>query len=207
MGIGIDTGEAVVGNIGSETRTNYSAIGTPINTAHRIESYTVGGQILISPNTFEKVRDLVEVKDTLQVQFKGLDQPFSVYDIIGLSGKYACSLPEKAQENSVTLVPPLAVECFPVKDKTISDKPVPGHILRLTGAAAEVELEGRVGMHSTLKIRFSAPEATGLSEGYAKVLNLDPTEESSSSHNVRLSFTSLPEDTKAYLDRIRSGLA
>ena len=46
MGIGINTGEVIVGNIGSLKRTKYGAVGSAINTAYRIESYTVGGQIL-----------------------------------------------------------------------------------------------------------------------------------------------------------------
>src|SRR5919199_206029 len=48
MGIGINTGEVVVGNIGSEKRAKYTALGSSVNLAFRIESYTTGGQILIS---------------------------------------------------------------------------------------------------------------------------------------------------------------
>ncbi|MCZ6876263.1 MAG: adenylate/guanylate cyclase domain-containing protein, partial [bacterium] len=54
MGIGINTGEVIVGNIGSEKRTKYGALGTPINMAYRIESHTVSGQVLISPSTYEQ---------------------------------------------------------------------------------------------------------------------------------------------------------
>src|SRR5262247_1059754 len=48
MGIGIHTGEVVVGNIGSQQRTKYGAVGSAVNLTGRIESYTTGGQILIS---------------------------------------------------------------------------------------------------------------------------------------------------------------
>jgi adenylate cyclase len=59
MGIGINTGEVVVGNIGSERRAAYGAVGSEINIAYRIESFTIGGQILISPNTYAKIRSIV----------------------------------------------------------------------------------------------------------------------------------------------------
>ena len=49
MGIGINTGEVIVGNIGSLKRSKYGAVGSAINTAYRIESHTVGGQIFTEP--------------------------------------------------------------------------------------------------------------------------------------------------------------
>jgi class 3 adenylate cyclase len=49
MGIALHTGEAVVGNIGSTKRSKYGVIGQPVNLTARIESFTVGGQVLVSP--------------------------------------------------------------------------------------------------------------------------------------------------------------
>ena len=56
MGIGIHTGRVIVGNIGSLRRTKYAAVGSNVNLAGRIESFTTGGQLLISENTREKIQ-------------------------------------------------------------------------------------------------------------------------------------------------------
>ena len=61
MGIGIHTGEVIVGNIGSDRRMKYAAVGTHVNLTGRIESYTTGGQILISESTLQEVASIVTV--------------------------------------------------------------------------------------------------------------------------------------------------
>lgn len=98
MGIGINTGEVVVGNIGSEKRTKYGAVGSTINEAYRMESLTVGGQILISQRVYEGVPAGIDVRETQEVQFKELHRPVRLYDVVGWRGAYACSLPETRPE-------------------------------------------------------------------------------------------------------------
>lgn len=61
IGIGVNTGEAVVGNIGSEARAKYAVVGSAVNVAARAEGATVGGQIFLGAATYEQIRDLAEV--------------------------------------------------------------------------------------------------------------------------------------------------
>ena len=59
--IGVHTGEVIVGNIGSDRRMKYAAVGSHVNLTGRIESYTTGGQLLISESTLQEVGTIVEV--------------------------------------------------------------------------------------------------------------------------------------------------
>ena len=204
MGIGINSGEVIVGNIGSEKRAKYGAIGTPINTAFRIESHTVGGQILISPSTYEKVRSLVRVRGTMEVQFKGIDQPVTLYDVSGMGGEYQVAMIEKTTESFTSLKPPLPITCFLLEGKIVSKTGIPGYMVRLAESSAEISLEGQVDIHSNLKILLMTQEGHGLSEVYAKVVSFDESDTTSSRISVRLAFTWLPKDVKTFFDNKRS---
>jgi len=71
MGIGINTGTVIVGNIGSELRAKYGIVGSAVNIAARIESNTTGGQVLISEATYNAVKDLVAADPPKTVVMKG----------------------------------------------------------------------------------------------------------------------------------------
>ncbi|HCR5178864.1 TPA: adenylate/guanylate cyclase domain-containing protein, partial [Legionella pneumophila] len=87
MGIGINTGYAIVGNIGSQKRMQYSAIGSPVNLASRIQDLTLGGQILISEATYQEVNHSLELNGHLRVKVKGIAAPITIYDVVGLDKK------------------------------------------------------------------------------------------------------------------------
>lgn len=203
MGIGINTGEVIVGNIGSEKRAKYGAVGSEINTAYRLESYTVGGQILISPRTYERAAAVVGVRGTMDVQFKGLEEPMTLYDVVSLKGTYACALPETAPMTFTPLDPPLPASCFLVEGKTVSDTAIPGQIIRLSPTAAEVILDGQVALHTNLKLILSSPAPAALPEIYAKVLEIYATSTSPLHVSACLALTSVPPEAKAFLEHLR----
>ncbi|KTC79569.1 fused adenylate cyclase/two component hybrid sensor/regulator [Legionella cherrii] len=81
MGIGINTGVAVVGNVGSKKRMQYSAIGSSVNLSSRIQDLSLGGQILISESTYKEVVNDIEINGHLRVKVKGIQSPITIYDV------------------------------------------------------------------------------------------------------------------------------
>ena len=84
-GIGIHTGEAILGTIGSATRAKYDMIGRNVNLASRIQGYTQGGQILISTDTLRSAGDSVVVDPAgeMIVKPKGIRDEVLLHDVIG----------------------------------------------------------------------------------------------------------------------------
>jgi len=92
IGVGINTGDLIVGNIGSTKRTKYGAVGHNINLTSRIESFTQAGQILISEKTLKACGPILKINQSFNVSPKGVKGAITVYDIGGIKGEYSISL-------------------------------------------------------------------------------------------------------------------
>ena len=128
----------------------------------------------------------------------------ALYDVAGIGQPYQVFLPEKKAVALSRLNPPLPIECFLVEGKTVSDTAIAGRITHLAENSAEVFLDKKQSAYTNLRIVLASPETLGLSELYAKVLPHDKPDGSATDHRTRLQFTSMPQDTKDFLDKKQS---
>ena len=87
IGIGIASGEAVVGNIGARDRMEYTAIGDCVNTAARLQAVAPGGEILVTAAVEAMVGHEVEATRLTPVRLRGKEEPIEVYRIEGPRGR------------------------------------------------------------------------------------------------------------------------
>jgi len=176
MGIGINTGEVVVGNIGSERRTKYGIVGSPVNLTYRIESYTNGGQILIAEETLHAAGASVKTSGKRQVQPKGIQQPITIYEVDGVGGFHNLYLP-KRETKWVTLETPIPLQYALIDDKQVSPAVQQGRLIWLSAhggiiqAASETLLPAEL---TNLKLNFEFNHPTLRADIYAKVTALQP---------------------------------
>ena len=81
IGVSINSGEAIIGNVGSDQFMDYTAIGDTVNTASRMQSAAGAGEVVISPTTLQQVKGNVRVIKKETIKVKGKEKPITVFKI------------------------------------------------------------------------------------------------------------------------------
>lgn len=195
MGVGLNTGEVVVGNIGSEKRAKYGVVGLNVNLASRVESYSVGGQVLIAESTRSAVHAPLRVDGTLVVHPKGVKQPITIYEVGGIGEGYDLSLPVRAEALS-PLAEPIDFSFTVLKGKDSLGEPLSGRIERLGETEAEIRVDAEIELLSDVRLselRTAAGRTTA--DAYGKIA----ARQGSTAGSLVLQFTSVPEPVRAFL--------
>ncbi|TDI47417.1 MAG: response regulator [Acidobacteria bacterium] len=195
MGIALNTGECVVGNIGSQKRAKYGVVGSHVNLTGRIESYTVGGQILVSAATAKLLEGELVLGDELKLGAKGFKAPVVVYDLLGMKGRFNLSLPKRTEEMRA-LVRDIPTHLAILDGKHVKEDDVPGAFLSLSLCDALISSDRELHKLANLRLRCTGLNGVIIpSDLYAKV-----TDASNGRYTIR--FTSVPDEIKSYFRSI-----
>lgn len=88
IGIGIHTGLVVSGNIGSPVKMEYTVIGDSVNVASRISQIAAPGEIIVSSNIYERIRDFIEVEPLRPHKIKGRSKPIKIYRTLKIKDRH-----------------------------------------------------------------------------------------------------------------------
>jgi adenylate cyclase len=191
MGIALNTGEVIVGNIGSQKHIKYGVVGSHVNLTARIESNTVGGQVLISGTTLDLAGADIKVGEKQMIVAKGFPDPIPAFEIKGIGGEYNLEI-EEVDLGLVDLATPADVKFRVMKSKNEEGDEQSGTLrqLSLLGATLELSGEAKVEAFQNLKMRVVGSDGA-LVDGdlYAKVM--------SGGSSCTLRFTAIPPAVEA----------
>lgn len=187
MGIGINSGECVVGNLGSLETTKFGALGENVNLAGRLESCTTGHQILISEYTKSQINVPLEIGNTFSLQPKGEAKSITVYEVTDILGENSLHLIKDTIE--LGSISPIEIHFKKMNGKAISPELYTGNIIKLskTNAVLETSISNNTLDNLLLDV------GTGL---YAKITRKLSNEE------YLLCFTSIPDSFDEWYERI-----
>ena len=208
MGIGINTGEVVVGNIGSEKRTKYGVVGSQVNLTYRIESYTTGGQVLISEQTLKEAgEEKIRIDNIQQVTPKGVKKPINIYEVGGIGGTYNLYL-QKEAEVFFPLLEELPFQYTILEGKHIGDTKLTASLIHLSAKGALVKTthqtaNGHPKALANLKLNLLSWDSSGAigEDVYAKVLD-----RAAEPGQFYIQFTSKPPAVDAKLEALYKSL-
>jgi adenylate cyclase len=197
MGIALHTGDVVVGNIGSTKRSKYGVVGRTINTTARIESFTVGGQIIVSPTLTHAVGRGLILGDEVEVHAKGMKEALRCRQLLGHEDHPELGIGEEMA--CTTLAEPVPVQYVLLTGKHFNEQMEPGAFVALSSRRAVIEARSPLPVFSNLLLRLEAVAGEEeVPELYAKVLR--PLDESGGCYLIH--FTSVPPAVRARLNRL-----
>jgi class 3 adenylate cyclase len=199
MGIGLNEAEVIVGNIGSSKRSKYAVVGSGVNLTSRIESYTFGGQILISESVRQKAGEVLRIDAQRDVLPKGAETPIRIYEVGGIAGPYNFAL-ERRDPAPVALAQQIPLRYTVLEGKDVGRKGLGGSIVRLSKNCAEIIFSGPVEIFTNLKMNLGdVDEKLSAKDFYGKTIQL--SEANTETYVVR--FTSVPPEVDGYFQALR----
>jgi adenylate cyclase len=195
MGIGVHTGQVIVGNIGSPERMKYDVMGSHVNLTSRIQSCTTGGQILISETTRQEVGRILKVGRQMEVKAKGVEHPVTLFEALGIGGSHKLLLPNTSEELvSLNLGIPLRYEI--VEASQLGHEAYKGMLTKLSRKAAEATLDHPIANLTNIKIHLTQNGRDIPGAVYAKVIDVVA---GGSSNVFFLRFTSISPEIDGFL--------
>ena len=200
MGVAVNTGEVIVGNIGSEKRSKYGAVGLQVNFTGRAESFAVGGQVLVTKATYEELSDILRVRKVLKVEMKGMSGKVELYDITGIGEPYNVYLTEN-EETLVAVREMINVEVYRIDEKVVTESGITARITHISSSSAIIVLHEKLSQWENVRLQLLNNQLAPVpGKVYAKVVSVARVDDN---HEAEVHFTSVsPEAEKVFRQRL-----
>lgn len=207
-GIGINTGEAMVGTFGPPAHREYTAIGDQVNLAARIEAFSLRGQILLSEASFRVAEAAVEIGAVRRLLVKGRRQPVTLYELAALRSPVRREVPRVESRSSPRVAVDLPLHYYPVLDQRVVAGAQRGQILNLGYDGMLTQLPASSPLPAEIRFTVTPELATDQrSELHARSLH---RQRAGDGYRAAFAFTTVNtpghEAIRSYVDSLLWGL-
>ncbi|MBP3339166.1 MAG: adenylate/guanylate cyclase domain-containing protein [Lachnospiraceae bacterium] len=201
MGIGVHCGEGFVGNVGTERMMRYNVIGRVVNICSRIESNSVGGQVIVSEHIVKEVSDKISIVEVREIQGKGMKVPMKICVISGIGGKYNVYLNEKEDSFVYKLAKDIYVNVYGMSGKLLEKEGLKARLMSVAKDKLTIHIvdEASIGLYEDIVISHENDDLSGFSDVYGKVV------EKTKDENIVINLTKVNNDYKKFWYDIEQG--
>lgn len=207
MGIGLNTGTVIVGNIGSSHHAKWGVVGDAVNMAARVETFTVGGEVLLTEETLAEAGELVVTRGPIEVRVKGALDALKLHAVLSLRDAIDEVVPGEVRAVADFVPVELEAGVARIVDKQVLPSRLRARIVALGTRGATVCLSGELAVFDDLCLRILLPDGP-IEEVYAKVVAAEEATPDADAgggvsegaeHRAIIRFTSVPPDGRRRL--------
>jgi hypothetical protein len=159
--------------------------------------------VLLTPSTYQRIRDVAEVGPPVPVELKGISEPLLLYELRGLGGRYGRRLPDPAAAGGPEVPVALPLACWVIDGKAVRSEAVFGTVMRLGLRVLEAQLDAGLDPLTNVRVRLRYPEPGQESADlYGKVRAAEPA---AGGYLVRIDLTSVDASDQVILERLVRG--
>ena len=191
MTAAVNSGEVVVGTIGSETRAKYGVVGSPVNLTGRVQSLAVPGEVLITDPTYQATGGEggpVQLAGTRRVALKGFAEPIAIHSVASVEGDQATQTVPDDARTMTDLDSPLPFGIAVLDGKEVTNDNHAGEVIALSPMGARVTIGASIPPRTDVRLAFDLE--SGPAQVYGKVLEVE--DDPDGGCRARIRFSSVP---------------